>query len=158
MGMVSIIIACYVSPRFFVKTAYALVKHELADIPEISNQSLLGLSNNQIMRPIIVDVRSPEEQAISIIKGSIDKAFFEQNLDDYAKRKIVVYCTIGYRSGYYVESLKQQGLDAYNLSEGILGWLHAGGSIVNANGEITSKVHVYSRPWDLGVKNHVAVF
>jgi rhodanese-related sulfurtransferase len=158
MGLVSIIVACYVSPRFFVKSAYTLVKHELADIPDISNQMLLDLSNNQNMRPVIVDVRSPEEQEISIIKGSIDKAFFEQHLDDYEKRKIVVYCTIGYRSGYYVESLRQQGFDAYNLSEGILGWIQAGGSLVNSNGEITSKIHVYSRPWDLGVKNHVAVY
>lgn len=158
MGLISIVVACYVSPRFFVKSAYILVKHELADIPEISNQMLLSLSNNQNMRPIIVDVRSPEEQDISIIKGSIDKAYFEQNLDDYEKRKIVVYCTIGYRSGYYVESLRQQGFDAYNLSEGILGWIQAGGLLVNSNGDITSKIHVYSRPWDLGVKNHVAVF
>lgn len=158
ISLACIAVACYISPRFFVKTAYAIVKQEFADVPEFSSQKLLDLSDDQATSPIIVDVRSPEEQNVSTIIGSIDKAYFEQNLDDYQKRKIVVYCTIGYRSGFYVESLKQQGLDAYNLSEGILGWIQASGLLVNSDGKITSKIHVYSRPWNLGVKDHIAVF
>jgi rhodanese-related sulfurtransferase len=158
IGVVCIAVASYVSPRFFVKTAYTLVKLEFDDLPEFSNHVLLDLSNAQRENYIVVDVRSPVERNISIIQGSIDQAYFEQNFDSYQNKKVVVYCTIGYRSGYYAKALRQQGLDAYNLSEGILGWIQAGGSLVNADGQITSKVHVYSRPWDLAVKDHVAVF
>jgi rhodanese-related sulfurtransferase len=158
IGLICIAVASYVSPRFFVKTAYTLVKLEFDDLPEFSNQVLLDLSTSQRENYIVVDVRSPAEQNVSIIQGSIDQAHFEQNFDSYQNKKVVVYCTIGYRSGYYAKALRQQGLDAYNLSEGILGWIQAGGSLVNADGEITSKVHVYSRPWDLAVKDHVAVF
>ncbi len=158
IGLVCIAVASYVSPRFFVKTAYTLVKLEFDDLPEFSNQVLLDLSTFQRENYIVVDVRSPAEQNVSIIQGSIDQAHFEQNFDSYQDKKVVVYCTIGYRSGYYAKALRQQGLDAYNLSEGILGWIQAGGSLVNADGQITPKVHVYSRPWDLAVKDHVAVF
>ena len=158
IGLVCIAVASYVSPRFFVKTAYTLVKLEFADLPEFSSQALLGLSNAQRENYIVVDVRSPVEQNISIIEGSVDQAHFERNFDSNQKKKVVVYCTIGYRSGYYAKALRQQGLDAYNLSEGILGWIQAGGSLVNTDGQITLKVHVYSRPWDLAVQDHVAIF
>ena len=158
IGLVCIAVASYVSPRFFVKTAYTLVKLEFSDLPEFSNQALLDLTNDQRAGHIVVDVRSPAERNISIIEGSIDQAHFERNLDAYQKKKVVVYCTIGYRSGYYAKALRQQGLDAYNLSEGILGWIQAGGLLVNTDGQITPKVHVYSRPWDLAVEDHIAVF
>ena len=158
IGLVCIAVASYVSPRFFVKTAYTLVKLEFDDLPEFSNQALLDLSDAQRENYIVVDVRSPAEQNVSIIQGSIDQAHFEQNFDSNQKKKVVVYCTIGYRSGYYAKALRQQGLDAYNLSEGILGWIQAGGSLVNTDGQITLKVHVYSRPWDLAVQDHVAIF
>lgn len=159
IGLFCIAMASYISPRFFVKTAYALVKSEFSNLPEFSSQALLNLSNNQRENYIIVDVRSPVERNVSIIEGSINQARFELNSDAYQKKKIVVYCTIGYRSGHYTKVLRQQGLDAYNLSEGILGWIHAGGSLVNTHGQITPAVHVYSRPWNLGVRgDHVAVF
>ena len=158
VGLVCIVIADHVSPRFFVKTAYAFVKSEFANLPDIPSQTLLNLSSDQRNNYIVVDVRSPKEREISIIEGSIDQADFERNIDVFQKKKVVVYCTIGYRSGYYAETLRQQGVDAYNLSEGILGWIQAGGLLVNPDGQVTPKVHVYSRPWDLGVKNHVAVF
>ncbi|GJL72331.1 MAG: hypothetical protein NMNS01_15300 [Nitrosomonas sp.] len=158
IGLVCIVIAGHVSPRFFVKTAYAYVKSEFTNLPDIPSQTLLNLSSDQRNIYIIVDVRSSEEREISIIGGSIDQAHFESNIEAYQKKKVVVYCTIGYRSGFYAETLRRQGLDAYNLSEGVLGWIQAGGLLVNTDGQITPRVHVYSRPWDLGVKDHVAVF
>lgn len=158
VGLVCVVIAGHASPRFFVKTTYALVKSEFTNLPDIPSQTILNLSSDQRNNYIVVDVRSPKEREISIIEGSIDQADFEKNIDVFQEKKVVVYCTIGYRSGYYAERLRQQGLDAYNLSEGILGWIQEGGLLVNPNGQVTPKVHVYSRPWDLGVKNHIAVF
>lgn len=158
LGLVCIVIAGHVSPRFFVITAYAFVKSEFANLPDISSQALLNLSDDQRGSYIVVDARSPVEREVSMIEGSIDQAQFESNIDVYQNKKIIVYCTIGYRSGFYAKELRQRGLDAYNLREGILGWTQAGGQLVNTEGQETPKVHVYSRPWDLGVKDHVAVF
>ncbi len=159
LGLVSFTVLCYISPKFFITATYALVKSEFKDLPEFSVQSLNVLSANEKTDYIIVDVRSAEERNVSIIAGAIDQDYFENNHHAYQNNKIIVYCTIGYRSGYYAQELRQKGLDAYNLSEGILGWTQANGLLVNSHGQETSQVHVYSRPWDLAVgKNYTAVF
>lgn len=158
ISMVCIAITGLVSPWFFVKTVYVFVKSEFPNLPDIPSQTMLNLSGDQRNNYIVVDVRLPKEREISIIEGSIDHTQFESNIDVYQKKKIIVYCTIGYRSGFYAKELRQRGMNAYNLREGILGWIQAGGLLVNTDGQITPEVHVYSRPWNLGVKDHVAVF
>ena len=157
-SLLSFVVACYVSPQVSLKYAYSLVKLEFPDLPEFSNQSLKALSRDEREDYVVVDVRAPEERNVSIIAGAIDNEYFERNITSYENKKIIVYCTIGYRSGYYTETLRQKGFDAYNLSEGILGWTHVDGLLVNSQGWTTDEVHVYSRPWDLAVKNAVAVF
>lgn len=158
ISLLSLVVACYVSPQVSLKSAYSLVKLEFPDLPEFSNQSLKALSRDEREGYVVVDVRAPEERNVSIIAGAIDNEYFERNITSYENKKIIVYCTIGYRSGFYAEILRQKGLDAYNLSEGILGWTHVDGLLVNSHGRPTDEVHVYSRPWDLAVKNAVAVF
>ena len=158
VSLVSFVVACYISPQISLKSAYSLVKLEFPDLPELSNQSLQTLSREEKRDYVLVDVRTPEERNVSIIAGAIDHEYFERNMASYQNKKIVVYCTIGYRSGFYAAELRQKGLDAYNLSEGILGWTHVDGLLINPQGQATGEVHVYSRPWDLAVKNAVAVF
>ncbi len=134
------------------------MKLEFPDLPEFSNQLLQALSHEEKMSYVLVDVRTPEERNVSIISGAIDDEYFERNMASYQNKKIIVYCTIGYRSGFYAAALRQKGYDVYNLSGGILGWTHVDGVLVSSQGQITNEVHVYSRPWNLAVKNAVAVF
>jgi rhodanese-related sulfurtransferase len=154
---------CYFSPKFFIKTAYMLVKLELSDIPEISSTTLsqvMESSTPTIPRNfILVDIRTPQERDVSIIPGAVDDQTFERHLADHQHKKIIVYCTIGYRSGFYARTLRDKGLNAYNLSEGILGWTHADGRLLDSHGHSTRQVHVYSRPWHLAVKDdYMAVY
>lgn len=107
---------------------------------------------------IVVDVRTPQERNVSTIAGAIDNEYFEHNSASYLNKKIIVYCTMGYRSGYYAAELRQKGIDAYNLSEGILGWAQIDGLLVGPQGQVTSQVHVFSRPWNFALKHHIAVF
>jgi len=158
VSLLSFVVACYISPQIALKSAYSLVKLEFPGLPEFSNQSLQALSREEKRDYVLVDVRTPEERNVSIIAGAIDHEYFERNMASYQNKKIIVYCTIGYRSGFYAAELRQKGLDAYNLSEGILGWTHVDGLLINPQGQATGEVHVYSRPWDLAVKNAVAVF
>lgn len=140
-----------------------LVKLELNDIPEISGTAL-----SKMIAPstpatteddfILVDVRTPQERHVSVIPGAVDADSFERLFSDYPHKKIIVYCTIGYRSGFYARTLRDKGLDAYNLSEGIVGWAHADGRLIDSHGQPTRRVHVYSRPWNLAVKDHIAVY
>ena len=78
---------------------------------------------------VVVDVRTEAERAVSVIKGAVTKEQYEADVNgEYVGKKIVAYCTIGYRSGKYVEKLiKDKGVDAYNLRGSILAWTHAGG-------------------------------
>jgi rhodanese-related sulfurtransferase len=153
---------CYFSPKFFIKTAYILVKLKLSDIPEISSTTLRQMMESS--RPtvaknfLLVDVRTPQERHVSVIPGAVDDQAFERHLADYQHKKIIVYCTIGYRSGFYARTLRDKGLDAYNLSEGILGWTHTDGRLLDSHGHSTRRVHVYSRPWHLAIKDYMAVY
>lgn len=158
LGIVGITAVCYTSPTVFMKISYALVRLNFDHLPEFSSQSLRTLHEAAPSDYVIVDVRTPQERNVSMIAGAIDQTFFEQNMTDYHEKKIIVYCTIGYRSGYYAQTLRNEGFDAYNLREGILGWAYANGSLLTPRGEPTRRVHVYSQPWDLALKNHIAVF
>ncbi len=98
---------------------------------------------------VLVDVRSPKERAVAVIPGSVSKEEFEAHAEEYSGKKIVAYCTIGYRSGQYAASLREKGFDAYNLKGSILAWVHDGGKVVDPEGNETHTIHVYGREWNL---------
>jgi rhodanese-related sulfurtransferase len=96
---------------------------------------------------ILVDVREPVEQAVSMIKGAITKKKFLENPSQFKGKTIVPYCTIGYRSGLFAKKLQQRGFKALNLKGGILSWVHAKQLIVKDK-KPTQTVHVYGKKWN----------
>ena len=72
-------------------------------------------------------------------------------------KRLIAYCTISYRSGLWAEKAIEDGLTVQNLRGGILGWVHAGGQLYDAQGE-TRRVHVYSRNWNYAPDTHQAVW
>jgi sodium/bile acid cotransporter 7 len=98
---------------------------------------------------VFVDVREDNEWQVSHIKNAITAKEFERNKDQYKGKKVVAYCTIGYRSSEYVQKLKKSGFDAYNLRGSILLWAHEGGTLVDAKGKEVKSAHVYGSTWDL---------
>ena len=119
-----------------------------------------GISAAQLQQQrevVLVDVRSPEEIAVSFIPGAITKEEFEDNLDRYRDSTIVVYCTIGYRSGKYAKELRQRGIELLNLEGSLLAWTHVGGKLVNATGA-TKQIHVFDRQWQLTAEDYEAVW
>ena len=121
---------------------YQEIEADVINAPAISAQAIL----REVPAPIWVDVRSAHEREISGISGAISIAELPTALKA-GKRPVVVYCTVGYRSGLAVLALKKQGIAARNLRGGILAWLAAGGQIVDASGKQTRKVHVYGKSW-----------
>ncbi|MGE3975931.1 MAG: rhodanese-like domain-containing protein [Bdellovibrionales bacterium] len=97
---------------------------------------------------VIVDARESYEREVSYIPDSISKAEFDQKRSAYKKNKILVYCTIGYRSGRLANDLKNAGMDAYNLKGGILLWIHSGRGLINKSG-VSKSVHVFGKKWNL---------
>lgn len=98
---------------------------------------------------VLVDVRKPEEQAVSMIPGALTQKEFEQRRDSLHDETIVTYCTAGYRSGLYAKKLQKKGWQVLNLEGSLLAWTHAGGPLSDSQGEPTKRVHVYSSDWSL---------
>lgn len=117
----------------------------LKNTPEIQVSELLALSKK---KRVLVDVREDHEIQVSTIPGALTQSQFEQQIERYRNYTVVVYCTIGYRSGLYVNRLLKKNIKAVNLAGGVLAWAHAG-QLFNKEGRMSKRVHVYGKQWDL---------
>ncbi len=117
---------------------------EVTDITPMEARRLLA----QKERVVLVDVRTPEEQQVSMLPGAISREEFLRNLGAYRDYVIIGYCTISYRSGKLAQELLQQGITMLNMQGGLLAWLHEGGKVYSQGLE-TLRVHVYGKKWDL---------
>jgi len=115
--------------------------------PDLSVEELIERGKKE--KVILVDKRKPEEKEVSMIRGAISAEAFERNIDGYRDAIVVVYCTIGVRSGSYTRELRERGIDAYNLKGGVLAWAHADGAFADDRGNPTRRVHVYGSKWSL---------
>lgn len=134
---------------------YGLCARLLRGVPEISAAELSRRQRET--RLAIVDVRTPQEQAVSMIPGAITQAEFERRKHEFRDAPVVAYCTLGYRSGKYAAKLRAEGFDALNLRGAILAWTHAGEPLVDAQGA-TRRVHVYGRKWNLVASGYEGVW
>jgi rhodanese-related sulfurtransferase len=139
-----------------IETMYREYAQEFPQVKAITVTQLQQLQR-QGTKLVLVDVRSPEEIAVSRIPGAIATGEFERHLAQYQNTKVVAYCTIGYRSGLYAQKLRQQGVEILNLEGSLLAWSHAGGKLINASG-MTHRVHVFGRQWQLTPDNYEAVW
>jgi sodium/bile acid cotransporter 7 len=129
-----------------IERMYAVCRRLMPEAPEISAAELR--ERRQREKLVLVDVRSGEERAVSMLPGAISREEFEARQDEFQGLPIVAYCTLGYRGGRYVAQLRRKRRDARNLRGGILAWTHAGQPLVCRQGE-TRRVHVYGRRWNL---------
>jgi len=136
---------------------------------------------------VVVDVRTADEQAVSMIPSSaggagdpllpaLTKEQFEADIEQYKEHVVVCYCTAGLRSGTYAaQLLKEKGFPrerVSNLVGGIVGWTHVGGPLVEpaqaqtavasaqpgpVGGQPTKRVHVYGPKWALQADNYESV-
>jgi rhodanese-related sulfurtransferase len=112
-------------------------------------QWMIRSSNEEL---VLLDVRSPEEQKVSQLRGARRIDAREPELDALVipkDAKVVVYCSIGYRSAALVEDLKRAGAKhVYNLEGGIFDWANQGRPIYRGE-ERVGEVHPFSRTWGL---------
>jgi len=106
----------------------------------------------------ILDAREPEEYAISHIPGAqyigYDKPDWSVLDDIPADGKIVLYCSVGYRSEKLGEKVQEKGFSAvFNLYGSIFEWANEGLPLVNKNGESTDAVHTWNKRWSQWVTN-----
>ncbi len=127
-----------------------LKKYNTENIPYIS-VATLKKSQNQVL---LLDAREQNEYKVSHIKNAKLVGYDNFKLATVTNQKIskndtiVVYCSLGVRSEDIAERLKTAGfLNVYNLYGGIFEWKNKDNAVINSKGEITEKVHVYSKQW-----------
>lgn len=148
--------------------AAAFYQNKFRSIEAVRSMDLLHIledSNNHDLRTqcIFVDVRTETEQSVSMIEGAVSLHEFEVNeADDILHQQllqdkiVIVYCTIGYRSGLEATRLHQKypHLKIFNL-DGIVAYALAQSCdkslpplIVPDTGLPTRMVHTFLRNWD----------
>lgn len=111
---------------------------------------------------LFLDARESKEYAVSRIKNALHIGydhFDSTKLMNISKdRRIVVYCSVGYRSEKIAEKLSAAGYDnVANLYGGIFEWVNQGNPVFNDKGP-TQEVHAYDRKWGVWLKKGKKVY
>ena len=138
-----------------VEDMYNGYKKEFPDVRDLSPQKAMVLTAEG--KAVLIDIREPREQQVSMLPGAVTEKEFMNDPAKYKDAVKIAYCTISYRSGKFAQKLQEKGIPVYNLSGGILAWIHNGGKVYDQNGE-THRIHVYGRKWNLGPRHYQAVW
>lgn len=131
------------------------VRTQYPDVPTITTDRLGDwLADDSRPAPILLDAREPEEYAVSHLPGAIQvdpdagaDALIATVLGPFSGRPVVVYCSVGVRSGGVAQRLTEAGAgEIYNLEGSIFRWANEGRPLVR--GETTTRrVHPYNAVW-----------
>jgi phage shock protein E len=107
----------------------AMAPAALAGNPVTPGELASLLARGQNQRPLVLDVRTPEEYAAGHVPGAIliPHDQLAMRLDALERdRPIVVYCRTGRRSGLAETLLRQHGHEVRQLQGSWQGWQAAG--------------------------------
>ena len=101
---------------------------------------------------LFLDAREKAEYDVSHLKNATWVGYDDFDINrvkHIAKtQKIVVYCSVGYRSEKITEKLNKAGYtNVSNMVGGIFEWKNQNNIVVNNAGIETEKVHAYSKTW-----------
>ncbi|TWT50963.1 molybdopterin biosynthesis protein MoeB [Rubripirellula amarantea] len=114
-------------------------------VKTITTSDLQSAMTSRETSPVLVDVRSDSEHAVSRIPGAITQQEYKAGSEELAGRRVVAYCTVGGRSYLFARKLVAGGVDAVNYRDSILGWCRAGLPLESPDGKATNDVHPYWR-------------
>lgn len=133
----------------------ALLKH---DVPEIG-VSQIPKNDTAI---VFLDARTLQEYKVSHIRNAVWVGDEDFNISrvpaDLQKRKMIVYCSVGYRSEKVAEKLEKAGYNQVkNLYGGIFEWVNDKRPVYDSIG-VTKRVHAYNHLWGIWLKKGVKVY
>lgn len=136
------------NPVGFDKMAKNMAGKKAPFIMQVSLNKMLA-SNKPV---IILDSREQKEYHVSHLPNAIwvgyDQVNWEkiESLDKNAT--IVIYCSVGFRSGKLTEELLKKGFkNVKNLYGGLFNWVNNGGSVETSDHKKTTNVHGYNEKW-----------
>lgn len=108
---------------------------------------------------VILDARKREEYDVSHLPGAKYVGYDDFDLDRLKGVKktdlIVIYCSVGKRSGDVGAKLMEAGYtNVLNLYGGIFDWTNRGNEVVNNRKESVNCVHPYNTVWGYWINNY----
>lgn len=133
------------------KAVDRLIQSQFPQVEQISTDTLARWMSAPDIQPILLDVRTAQEYAVSHLPGAIriDPDAPDLGLVDSldASRPIVTYCSVGYRSSALAAKLAENGhTEIYNLKGSIFRWANEGRRVVR-DGAPVRAVHPYDALW-----------
>ena len=128
------------------------IRNEFPSASTITTDELENwLSSAEKLPPLLFDARSPEEFSVSHLRGAESVSSQREALKVLESveedRRIVVYCSVGYRSAALVEALQERGFrNVYNLEGSIFEWANQGRPVYR-EGRQVGTVHPYDEKW-----------
>lgn len=112
---------------------------------------------------LFVDSRELQEYKVSRIKGALWVGYDSLDLSPLESidkdQKVIVYCSVGYRSEKVAEKIQKMGFkDVSNLYGGIFEWKNQGKEVVDANNKPTERVHAFSKIWGIWLRKGKKVY
>jgi len=155
-----IISFAFAIPSYAQSIEEPLAKYNKETVPYIE----VGVLKKDISKYLILDTRKKEEYEVSHLPKAIwvgeqlnDTDFITKYPDK--NQAIIVYCSIGVRSEKFGESLQKQGYtNVSNLYGSLFAWKNKGYPIMNAKGNPTDSVHVYTKEWGLYLKKGIKIY
>lgn len=136
-------------------TLKTLLSHS---VPEVSVAQVKDMTD-----VLFLDAREWSEFQVSHIKNARYVGYDQFEIGKLQaiskKQKIVVYCSVGYRSEKISEKLKEAGFtDVSNLYGGIFEWVNQGNTVVDEKGNVTENIHAYNKTWGVWLNKGVKVY
>lgn len=133
-----------------------------ADFETVTQLSPEAFQAMEQKNRLVLDLRAPEEYAVSRIPGAIwvspdaDAQSALTQIGDIKDKDIIVYCSVGVRSSIFAKRAQSELLEmgassVANLEHGIFGWHNDQRALVDANGT-TDAIHPYDAKWGRYVK------
>jgi len=126
------------------------VREKFPGVKQLSTTNLVGwLADPSRPQPQLLDVRTPQEYAVSHLPGARQVSPDAKAEEVLAKldrqRPVVVYCSVGYRSSKLAERLQAAGLvEILNLEGSIFAWANEDRPL-EKDGQPATRVHPYSQ-------------
>ena len=124
---------------------YSLIENRFPQILTVDISTLeTWLQSTDVL---IIDVRTREEYLVSHLRGAQNQVAIEDFQNIPKDRRMVLYCSVGYRSAELVQTLRKEGYtQVYNVKGSIFAWANAGKPVYR-RGEKTTFVHPYNEVW-----------
>ncbi len=121
------------------------------DVQPLSTDSLAAWLDADRPAPLLLDVRTEDEYAVSHLAGArrLDPETTDFSaLGDLPKdAPVVTYCAVGYRSAEMARRLQQAGFtNVQNLEGSLFAWANEGRPVYR-DGQAVRQVHPYDAVW-----------